>query len=166
MNIDSNNPEIYIENDSKDKIRSIKLTNSQLQNNRANILIKSNFFKYLSSMGKVMNMASPKINSNSQNRIVGAYYRWEHNGEKCHKGMHVQCNDFNGPRNKSHRYWSYKRHPILALRNFKHSDCYYHSFKYGCEIHANMKCHGLRKHPTNCSSFRGVHHWPKTLWWR
>ena len=97
-------------------------------------------------------------------------YRKNMQGAKEHNDH--QCNDFNGPANSSHYYWSRRSGNIAAakaLKNFVGSDCDWHQIEYGCEMNRNLKCRGLSKHPKNCSSFSSKWHhtnWSVRLHWR
>lgn len=168
--INTDNPVITVTNKLGDSMGNITLTNDQLSTGKANITIKEDLNSKLDNMDtQSMNSESSSSNDPANNGLLGAYYPYEHNGHKYNAGVHVQCNDFNGPANTSHYYWSREYHKVKALRNFIESDCDWHQIEYGCEMNGNKKCHGLNKNPGNCSSFSSsLHHtnWSIKLWWR
>lgn len=169
LKVDSNNPIIVVKSTLGDTIKSFKLSDQELNSGKVNYFIKNNLNQKIKEMNsewdnQVENNLSPFINF--------VYYPGQKNGHKYKAGVHVQCNDFNGPANTSHYYWS-RRSGVTsaakALKNFVGSDCDYHQFIYGCEMSGNTKCRGLNKHPHNCSSFSSKHphtNWSVRLHWR
>lgn len=165
-------PIIVVKSKLGDTIQSFNLSQEELKSGTIDLTIKNNLNKKLNEMNKDMDDMLDS-NSNTASPFMGLwYYPGQRNGHKYRAGVHVQCNDFNGPANLSHYYWSRRSGKIAAakaLKNFVGSDCDWHQIEYGCEMNRNLKCRGLSKHPKNCSSFSSKWHhtnWSVRLHWR
>jgi hypothetical protein len=69
------------------------------------------------------NISNDENSSIMNNPFMSLLY-WEKSGCHYKAGVPVVCNDFNGPSNSSHIYYSKWKHPFLAYKYYKSNDCY------------------------------------------
>lgn len=160
LKVDTDNPIITVKSSLGDIMKQVSLTKKELQDRQIKIIITDDLMEKLDEMESMNGLTdSQRLPGNP---LLRYYYPYQDNGHKYKAGVHVLCNDFNGPANTSHVYWSKKVHPVKALNNFIGSDCYYDQYNYKCEMNGNKKCKGLNKKPHNCSTIGGFSvklHW-------
>ncbi|WP_283680163.1 hypothetical protein [Lentilactobacillus sp. Marseille-Q4993] len=171
LKVDKNNPVIFFKNKLGNVLQSVKLTQEQLQSKQGDFTVTLDLMHLLDNMeanGSNMNSGQ---NSGGSNPIYQELKIGQQNGHKYKKGVRVQCNDFNGYYNFSHKYYSRRAGAMSAAKaalNFQGSDCNHNDVIYGCEMSGNSKCKGLTSNK-NCSAFKGgLPHmnWSHRLWWR
>lgn len=167
--IDPNNPTLTVSDKLGNVIGTYNVPQSEINSNNVNITLKLDFQKQADA-----NSASDDPANSIEAVSNSGYYAGQQDGHTYSEGVHVDCNDFNGP-SADHKWWKKTSHPFKAALDFAGSDCAHHLKAYKCAMSSyffssNHKCHGLRKsNPTNCSAWEGgASHvnWPHTLWYR
>src|SRR5699024_4964564 len=112
-------PIIVVKSKLGDTMQSFNLSQEELKSGTIDLTIKNNLNKKLNEMNKDMDDML-NSNSNTASPFMGLwYYPGQMNGHKYRAGVHVQCNDFNGPANSSHYYWSRRSGNIAAAKALK-----------------------------------------------
>ncbi len=171
LKVDKDNPVIVFKNKLGNVLQSINLTQQQLQSKQGDFTVTLDLMELINKMEtNESDMASGQDNGDGDT-VYQTASLGQKDGHKYKAGVRVQCNDFNGEFNYSHKYYSRRSGAMSAAKaalNFQGSDCDNNDSTYGCEMSGNTKCKGLTTNK-NCSAFKGgLPHinWSHRLWWR
>lgn len=173
ISVDPSNPVLTISDKLGSVIGTYNVSQDEINSKNANITLKLDYQKQANTN---YNVDDDSENSSDSVELASSsnLYPGQQSGHTYSEGVHVACNDFNGP-SADHKWWKKTSHPIKAAIDFAGSDCEHHLQAYKCAMSSyftssNHKCHGLKKsNPTNCSAWKGGSkhkNWPHTLWYR